>query len=112
MVILQGGDFWNILLTACLQHLGTESAGEDEDSNFVAYFCCFQDPDLLMAVASQLIHLILKSNLDREKHLENLNKSMENFLKTSLASMEVGVHEARLRVLMQFIIELQVGSMN
>ena len=65
MLILQGGDFWNLLLTACLEDLGTEPAGEDEDSNFVAYSCCFQDPDLLMAVTSQLTHLIFKSNLDR-----------------------------------------------
>ena len=112
MLILQGGDFWNLLLTACLEDLGTEPAGEDEDSNFVAYSCCFQDPDLLMAVTSQLIHLIFKSNLDREKHLENLNKSMAKLLKTSFASMEAGVHEAKLRELMQFIIELQVGSLN
>ena len=112
MLILQGGDFWNLLLTACLEGLRTESAGKDEDSNFVAYSCCFQDPDLLMAVTSQLIHLIFKSNLDREKHLENLNKSMAKLLKTSLASMEAGVHEAKLRVLMQFVIELQVGALD
>ena len=97
-------------MTACLEDLGTESGGEGEDSNLVAYSCRFQDPDLLMSITSQLIHLILNSNLDREWHMENLNKSMLRFLKTSLASMEAGVHEARLRALMQFMIELQVGK--
>ena len=63
-----------------------------------------------MCVTSQLIHLIVNSNLDREWHLENLEKSMLKFLKTSFASMEAGVHEARLRGLMQFMTELQVGG--
>ena len=83
----------------------TESAGEGEDSNFVTYSCCFHDPDLLMSVTAQLIHLIVNSNLDREKHMKNLYKPMAKFLKPS---MEAGVHEARLRMLMQFVIELQV----
>ena len=87
----------------------TESAGEGEDSNFVAYSCCFHDPDLFMSVTAQLIHLIFNSNLDKEKHMENLDKPMEKFLKTRLDSKEAGVHEARLRVLMQYVIELQVG---
>ena len=87
----------------------TESAGEGEDSNFVAYSCCFHDPDLFMSVTAQLIHLIFNSNLDKEKHMENLDKPMVKFLRTRLASMGTGVHEARLRVLMQFVIELQVG---
>ena len=86
----------------------TESGGEGEDSNLEAYSCRFRDPNLLMSVTSQLIHLILNSNLDREWHMENLEKSMLRFLKTSLAPMEAGVHEARLRGLMQFMIELQV----
>ena len=87
----------------------TESAGEGEDSNFVAYSCCFHDPDLFMSVTAQLIHLIFNSNLDKEKHMENLDKPMETFLKTSLDSMAAGVDESRLRVLMQFVTELQVG---
>ena len=87
----------------------TESAGEGEDSNFVAYSCCFHDPDLFMSVTAQLIHLIFNSNLDKEKHMDNLDKPMEKFLKTRLDSKEAGVHEARLRVLMQYVIELQVG---
>ena len=50
----------------------------------------------------------MNSNLDREWHMENLEKLMLKFLKTSLTSMEAGVHEARLRGLMQFMTELQV----
>ena len=41
--------------------------------------------------------------------MDNLDKPMEKFLKTRLDSKEAGVHEARLRVLMQYVIELQVG---
>ena len=63
-----------------------------------------------MCITSQLIHLIFNSNLDREWHMENLEKLMLKFLKTSLTSMEAGVHEARLRGLMQFMTELQVGN--
>ena len=108
MLILQGGDFWNLLLTACLEDHVAESGEEEEDCNFVTYSCCFHDSDLLMSITGQLVHLISNSNLDREKHMKNLDNSMKKFLETQ---MKAGLNEARLRVLMHFVIELQVYSL-
>ena len=48
-------DFWSLLLTACLEDLGADSAEEGEDSNVLAYSCRFQDPDLMISVTSQLM---------------------------------------------------------
>ena len=102
-------DFWSLLLTACLEDHGADSAEEGEDSNVLAYSCRLQDPDLAISVTSQLTHLVFNSKLDTEKHVRNLDLSMKNFLKTNLGSMEAGVSEARLRTFMQFLVEFQVG---
>ena len=82
-------DFWSLLLTACLEDHGADSAEEGEDSNVLAYSCRLQDPDLAISVTSQLTHLVFNSKLDTEEHVRNLDLSMKNFLKTMASTVAV-----------------------
>ena len=100
-------DFWSLLLNTCLkQPLGTSP----ERFDVLVYSCGFDDPDLKMSITSQLVHLVSNSNLDKGKHFKSLERPVRKFVKRSLDLLETGVHEAKLRVLLQFIADTQVEA--
>ena len=63
-----------------------------------------------MSLTSQLVHLVSNSNLDKGGHFKSLERPVRKFVKKSLDLLETGVQEAKLRVLLQFVADIQVEA--
>ena len=81
-----------------------------EHFDVLLYSCGFDDPDLKMSLTSQLVHMVSNSNLDKGRHFKSLERPVRKFVKKSLDLLETGVQEAKLRVLVQFVANIQVEA--
>ena len=82
-----------------------------EHFDVLLYSCGFDDPDLKMSLTSQLVHLVSNSNLvDKGGDFKSLERPVRKFVKKSLDLLETGVQEAKLRVLLQFVADIQVEA--
>ena len=82
-----------------------------EHFDVLLYSCGFDDLDLKMSLTSQLVHLVSNSNLvDKGGHFKSLERPVRKFVKKSLDLLETGVQEAKLRVLLQLVADIQVEA--
>ena len=111
LTLQQDMDIWELLLTICSSSTcstSTATVEEAEDSSVLDYPGVVEEGALFMAATSTLAHLVKGSGLDTARHARAAVRAARKFLKSAFDGQRPPPDEARLRLVIAFILDLQV----